>query len=324
MGYSQQLFGIVKDNKNIPLPGANVYFDNSSLAVITDSNGEFNFSLNSKMNLTLVVSYIGFKTQYIKDFCFDESLNIVLEVELNVLKEVIIQEQNFSRKEKMELFKQQFFGDTEASKIAFIKNEEEIFFKYDVTTNSLYAYSDVPLEINNPYLGYVIFYELKSFRVDFLKRSISNADVKSIFFSGYSRFVEVVSDTDMLNRRETQYRGSPLHFFRSLSNQELTKNNFLIYKDGLLKIPSDCFAIKDTLGMREVTVKIFDKELKDTEFFYNVEYDGIECSRVTFSTLTFFVDFLGNYSSLEKIFLLGEFGRKRIVDMLPLNYGIKN
>ena len=92
----------------------------------------------------------------------------------------------------------------------------------------------------------------------------------------------------------------------------------------MLRIPADCFALKDALGMREVTVKKVNKELKDNEVFYNILYDGRERSRVSFSTLSFFVDYLGNYSSLESIFLQGEFGRKRIADMLPLNYGIEN
>lgn len=324
VGFSQHLLGSVKDKSNNPLPGANVYFDNSSLAVITGADGEFDLSINSKLNLTLVVSYIGYKTQYIKDYSFDEKLNIVLEEELNVLKEVTIHEQLFTRKEKMELFRQQFFGSTKAAKKATIKNEDEIYFTYDKATNSLYAYSDVPLEINNPYLGYAIFYDLESFRVDFIKRSISSADVKSIFYAGYSRFVEVVSDAEMLKKREKHYRGSALHFFRSLGNRELTKNKFQIYKDGLLRMPADCFALKDTMGMREVTVKKVNKELKDNEVFYNILYDGTERSRVNFSTLSFFVDYLGNYSSLEQIFLQGEFGRKRIADMLPLNYGIEN
>jgi hypothetical protein len=115
-----------------------------------------------------------------------------------------------------------------------------------------------------------------------------------------------------------------LHFFRSLGNQELTKNKFQIYKDGLLRSPVDCFALKDTLGMREVTVKKVNRETQDSDVFYNVLFDGAQRSRVNFSTLTFFVDYLGNYSSLEKIFLQGEFGRRRIADMLPLNYGIEN
>ena len=321
--FSQNLHGTVRDKSNTPMPGANVYFDNSSLATITDADGNFYFDLNTKLNLTLVISYIGYKKQYLKDFDFNLSLNIILEEEQTTIKEVIIEEQFFSRKEKLALFREQFLGDTKAAKKAVIENEDDIYFSYDKQTNTLSAFSDVPLKINNPYLGYVIFYELASFKVGFSKRSIKSSDTKTIFYSGYSRFEETISDENMLKRREKYYQGSTLHFFRSLSKEELTKNNFIIYKGGLARNPASCFAVKDTLGMKEVTVRKINIESKDTETFYNILYNERERSRITFPNFTFYIDYLGNYSSLENMFLLGEFGRKRIADMLPLNYGIQ-
>ncbi|WP_411031848.1 SusC/RagA family TonB-linked outer membrane protein [Spongiimicrobium sp. 3-5] len=59
-----QVTGIVVDNANVPLPGANVVEKGTTNGVVTDFDGNFAISVNDS-NATLVVSYIGFETSEI-------------------------------------------------------------------------------------------------------------------------------------------------------------------------------------------------------------------------------------------------------------------
>ena len=60
----QELKGIVLelvDGKEQPLPGANVYWLNTSVGSLTDENGKFSVSYKSSYS-KLIISYVGFKT----------------------------------------------------------------------------------------------------------------------------------------------------------------------------------------------------------------------------------------------------------------------
>ena len=60
----------------------------------------------------------------------------------------------------MALFRNQFLGTTRAGSKCTIENEDEIYFSYDNDKFVLIAYADKPLIINNPYLGYKVYFDL--------------------------------------------------------------------------------------------------------------------------------------------------------------------
>jgi hypothetical protein len=93
--------------------------------------------------------------------------------------------------------------------------------------------------------------------------------------------------------------GSTLHFFRSLASDSLFETNLFYIRKGLPE-PADCFVITDSDGMKNI--KVNKVTAKDTEIFYNILYNDRERSRLTFKTDQFLIDYLGNYSSLERIF----------------------
>ena len=85
--YSQETIkGIVTDENNQPLLGANVFWFNTAIGTTTDENG--NFSIKKSPETTfLVVSYIGFETKKIE--ITSNTITVVLK-EVNALKEVTI------------------------------------------------------------------------------------------------------------------------------------------------------------------------------------------------------------------------------------------
>jgi TonB-linked outer membrane protein, SusC/RagA family len=77
------LTGTVRDSKtNEPLTGANVYVQNaenrSLVGSIADLNGEYRLKMPDKQNLTIVFSFVGFKTKTVK-YSDQKTLNIQLE-----------------------------------------------------------------------------------------------------------------------------------------------------------------------------------------------------------------------------------------------------
>lgn len=89
--------GMVVDDKNEPIPYANVYFKGTSEGVITDENGKF--YLESKTTYTdVLVSFVGYSAKEIK---LDSAVSLNLKVTLSEaqeLKEVVIYTGKTSKK----------------------------------------------------------------------------------------------------------------------------------------------------------------------------------------------------------------------------------
>lgn len=79
--------GTVVDEANLPLMGAEVYWNGTQIGVSTDDNGTFTLKRTENSN-TLVISYIGYKTKTIK-VTNSEALHIQLEPQ-SALEEVVI------------------------------------------------------------------------------------------------------------------------------------------------------------------------------------------------------------------------------------------
>lgn len=323
---SQVLSGTVVDDRNVPLYGANVFIDGSTIATSTDKEGHFSLNLNSRLNIYLVVSFVGFQTQYISKYEAGTKLRIVLKEDLNALDEVVVKpNQRFSRKEKLKIFREQFLGTTTAGKKATIVNEADIRLSYDEKTFTLTASSAKPLIVINPYLGYKIYYSLVDFQVSFSRLSIQPIDVLGNYFAGVSRFEETENSKKTIKRREEIYQGSPMQFFRSLSKGELEAKRFVLFEGKFMTHPDDCFSLKDTLGMTRITVFKKKKDFEPKKFVaaYSVLYNKKKQSKITFNTGIFYIDPFGNYSDTESILFAGELSKVRTADLLPLNYGIE-
>jgi CarboxypepD_reg-like domain len=325
ISFAQVVKGKIVDEKNQPLAGANIYFDGTSIATIADQEGAFQLQYGGKLNSILAVSFIGFQTQYIKDYDNGKELNIVLKVAVNVLNEVVLKKDRFSRKQKLQLFREQFLGQTTVGKKAKIENEDDLYFDYDETTNTFKAYSDKPLIINNALLGYKINYELVDFEVKFSSTSISSSHVYRSFYIGLSRYEEVESNPKILKQRQKCYEGSQLHFFRNLVNNVWDKDNFLLFVGKFQDHPNIHFKITGDSDTKQVFVTKQNKPLVGKKFVaeFNLLYKKKQQSSIIFETDTFFVDQFGNNSNVENIIFSGYIAQLKVADMVPLNYGIK-
>lgn len=91
----QKITGIIGDTAE-GLPGVNIVIKNTSIGTATDFDG--NFSLEAKIGDTLVMSYIGYKTQEI--IVTQNTINISLEMEEDLQGEIIVLGGAFSTRKK--------------------------------------------------------------------------------------------------------------------------------------------------------------------------------------------------------------------------------
>ena len=223
--FSQIVIKGTVSEKNGALEGATVYLNNTMFGTTTDGKG--NFELPVKKGIyELIVSYLGYKkiVYNLNTETYDQPLIFTLQEEENSLDEVIIKKTVYDQnwKNNLQVFKKEFLGRSEFSQDCEILNEEVLFFDFDGLQNRFETFARKPLKIKNNALGYLITYELESFL----------RDKNYITYLGYSRYQPLKGGKRKHKRwfknRLKTYKGSANHFFKSLMNNELEKEGFVV------------------------------------------------------------------------------------------------
>lgn len=210
------------------LTDVNVYINGTTLGTKTDSTGQFRLTNIKLPKVEIIASMVGFESVS-RTVIFKEdklvSMEIVLRPADKNLDEFTVKAQKDKTWEKlMKQFETEFLGNEPFAKQTLIKNRWEINPSKIETTGELYASANKPIEIENRALGYRVFFELKRFEVK----------AQSLFFSGYSRFEELAPTNDKeakkwQENRMFSYRSSDLFFFKSLIDQSLKANGFMVF-----------------------------------------------------------------------------------------------
>ncbi|MBN4048351.1 carboxypeptidase-like regulatory domain-containing protein, partial [Flavobacteriaceae bacterium AH-315-O20] len=222
--YSQYYIkGKVTTYKNEILEGASVYLNNTTIGATTNNKGEFQLKIKEG-NHVLVISFIGYKTTQINidansnvDF-----LTIKLVPNTNVLDEIIVKKTKYDNYWKYNLsrFEQVFLGRTEIAEKCKILNPKVLYFEFDAHTGVLTASAKEPLKIENKGLGYLITYDLIDFRLG--RRKLS--------YLGYTKYENLKTENKKRwkKNRLKAFNGSQMHFVRSLYNQNLKEEGFIV------------------------------------------------------------------------------------------------
>lgn len=323
--FSQYIKGTVVDESQQPLPSATVYYEGTTLATLTDEEGNFNLIYEPKIKRPIVVSYMGYVTAYAENYSVEQPLKIIMKQSTNSLREVVIKKDRFSRKEKMAIFKERFLGTTSFGLKTVIENEDDIELEYDEEKMMLKAYSDKPLLIVNNSLGYKINYELVDFEVKFNGITLHPHAVTNSFYAGYTRFEEIKSSPAVVRNRAKAYEGSPTHFFRCLANYSWGKDSFLLYVKGGLTNPVNHFTVyKEEDNFKVLVKKQQFPELKGTNItaVFGLLFDEKFQSSVYFYSDAILIDSFGNILNPRDVAFSGAIQFKRLGDTLPLNYGL--
>ena len=229
--FTQNLFSqfyirgkVVDGETQQPLKGASVYINNSTRGTTTDENGEFQLGPFDAGRYDVVASYVGYEallySAEVKASNF--RINFQMDKKGTLLSEVLVLPDAL-RKKYLEILTKNILGFTAAAERCRIRNLDAVEFIAGENKDEIKAYTEDELEIDNPDLGYTIYFQLVDFY--FNKSNSTN------YFFGYTRFVDKEAGEltkKFIRRRMQAYIGSTMHFFRSLVNKELTKEGFSV------------------------------------------------------------------------------------------------
>ncbi len=217
---------ITNETLGTSMVAASVFAQNTTLGTATDSEGNFKLTLPNG-GYDLIISFTGYKTEQKRITTADagEKLEIKLKEKEKELEVVSIKSSNevIDGMEKYgQFFKDEFIGKTANGKKCSINNPEALHFFFSKKKNRLKITATEPLIIKNEALGYNIKYELDSFTHEY-KTALST-------YSGYPLYENMIGDTIQMQEwktaRQEAYKGSMLHFMRSVFNKTLLEEQF--------------------------------------------------------------------------------------------------
>ena len=212
-------------SKNIPLEGAAVYINNSSIGTTTDSDGNFELVIKNG-SYDIIVSYLGFKTisYALNTSSYKVPLQLTVEEEANMLDEIVLRNTVYDDNWRYNLqeFKKSFIGLSSLAKDCQILNPKVLHFEFNSKKAVLEAFAKEPLRIKHKSLGYLITYDLVSFR---LEKNV-------VTYLGYTKYENLKGGRSKRKKwkknRLKAYKGSREHFFKSLLDGKTSSEGFIV------------------------------------------------------------------------------------------------
>ncbi|MCK5147625.1 carboxypeptidase-like regulatory domain-containing protein [bacterium] len=238
------------ENKE-PLHLVNIFLANTSLGTTTHKDGKFALERIPPGRYILIVSMIGYELHK-EDIVVspDEKLNynFTLKVKALIGQSVTVTADRLKDwKKNLEYFKKMFLGKSDRAKECEISNPTVLDFK--ITANGDFiASAKQPIEVSNHMLGYNSTFFLKKFR-----RSTNSR----ISYEGYTQYTAMTptsseEEENWVREREKAYRGSKIHFFRSVAAKRAKAEGFSATKysrkPGVGIIANSAFIDPDTLA----------------------------------------------------------------------------
>ena len=231
-----------------PMAAASVFAQNTTIGTITDENGNFKLQLPPG-GYEIVFTFTGFKTESRRITTADagKAVNVGLKEKEKELETVAITSTN-EVKDGLEkygqFFNEEFIGKTSNSKVCNIQNAEALHFFFSKKRNRLKITATEPVIIKNNSLGYNIKYTIDSFTHEY------NTGVS--IYSGSPLYEEMLGDSTQKllwqANRKAAYKGSLLHFMRSVYNKNLKEEQFeiqfIVQQNGI----ENAIKLKDTYG----------------------------------------------------------------------------
>ncbi|MEP7237029.1 MAG: carboxypeptidase-like regulatory domain-containing protein [Ferruginibacter sp.] len=221
---------VIDETTKLPLQGASVFAENTTIGTATDNNGVFHLRLPNG-GYSIVITFTGYQTETKRVTTGDAgNSQILIEIKQKEksLEEFVVKstsEVADGLEKYGDFFMENFIGKTANSKQCYIKNKEVLKFFYYRRAKRLKILATAPLEIVNDALGYTIKYELDSF--------VHEYNTQISLYTGYPLFQEMQSDNaaqiEKWNAaRKVAYNGSILHFMRSVYQKKLKEEGFEI------------------------------------------------------------------------------------------------
>ena len=312
MAYNQVIKGIVLDQKtHEAIFSATVYFNGTTVGTLTDEKGNFKLDVTKNSPMPVTVSMLGYNSSTLNSNTYSTGNPLIIQLTPKTyeLNEFVVKAKPLARDRKYNLFlfKNEFLGKSVNAQNCEIENEEDITFNYESDRDTLKAFASKPLQIVNWKLGYKLTCYLDKF--EYYKRT------KSFIYQGNLIFNEDLAIDNperpvIERRRKIAYRGSRMHFFRSLWANDLKSNGFATYS-----------SYDDYFDYQKIVVE----DDRHRKYLANQKYMGIcyisksPTSKIFLVKEKVFFDKNG-YFGESGIIWEGKMASQRIGDQLPYDY----
>ena len=227
--FSQIISGKIQTENGASVSDVNIYLDGTKISTLSINDGSFKLDVQGQKSGNLIFQKDNYETNI---FPLNQAIGKTVKVIINPQKEidevVIIPYTEQAYKDFINYFLDKFLGfDREG---VTIKNQRTLKFSYDKKNQFLKVKAPQTLIIENKNLGYTIQYNLINFEADYKKKTTS--------YLGTSFFKENNSKKNTILNRMNAYKGSLMHFLRSLYHNELEKEGFIVNHAKRIKNPS--------------------------------------------------------------------------------------
>lgn len=226
--YAQTISGTIQTENGTVVSDANIYLDGTKISTISSNDGSFKLDVQGQKTGNLIFQKDNYETNIFPlNQAIGKSVKVIINPQKEIEEVVIIPYTEKAYKDFINYFLDKFIGfDRDDVKI---KNQRTLKFSYDKKNKFLKVKAPQTLIIENKKLGYTIQYNLINFQADFNKKTTS--------YLGTSFFKETSSKKEIILNRMNAYKGSLMHFLRSLYSNELEKEGFIVNHAKRIKNP---------------------------------------------------------------------------------------
>lgn len=220
-----KLDGQVRDARTQrPLAFASVFLANTTYGTTTDSTGHFALAGVPAGQYEVMVSYVGYEL-YKKDLALQQSLTLSPSLQPAAHLDEVVVRPSKNRAADYRRFTRQFLGASALSQQCRIESPDEVAVVFDEGRRELVAVAPRHLTVINQALGYRITYHHFDFRVNYNANRITFV-AAPVYEELKSKDVRQQQQWEA-NRRKA-YAGSLPHFLRSVRNDQLAQEGFLV------------------------------------------------------------------------------------------------
>ena len=367
--------GVVLDSlTQEPLSSATVYINGTTQGTTTDANGQFELK-DVTFPATIIFSFVGYEPQALDLVRNPGMLTINLKANAELPEIEVSGKMSKADKKDLEYFKTMFLGEDRWGKRATIKNENALIidksddssyfirksFRSSFVTPNIYtgyvnshktfddtvkvnktvfnAWATEPLIIDLPLLGYEVYVDLVKFTV-VENKTQTHCDMLGYFYYKPYNNVNKRKAMSFEKNRARAYYGSSQHFLRSLSENRLAENGYILTKAEEVKkekkvivtdIPVDINRYSADVGdnmmlihglkNKKLKIKYYSRE-DGSPYFTGEKAKGIRFYSESGMTLMqdtciFFKD--GTVMDNNIVFT-GELSNKKVAACLPADY----
>lgn len=344
LGQTATLTGKVRDAETgEALPFCSVFVNNTTVSTATDLEGNFTLSGLEPGTLEIGFSFMGY-TAETRKVTLKPGGTFTLNLSMTPLEQELSEQEVKASRDKswerdLRKFQSLFLGIDEAAAQTSILNPWVIDFPEAAEKGSFVARAEQPIELENRYLGYKITFNLKEF-----------VDAPTAYrIVGAARFELLPADSEAQQatwekNRADIYRRSPMNLFRSILKGNYEREGFYLYGDkaggsASMNIRTDIFA--NELGKSVVPYKAdplvipsnpAGDYLLQLKGRIEIHYQRGFAQANTYRDAPYPISWLevkngqvrirenGMVLNPEDLVFSGDMDRKRISNLLPLDY----